>query len=468
MAREKDKAELNNGPVWRDLLKVSAPMSLGILGVLLVGLADAFFLARVGQAELAAVGFIYPVIVTVSAFAIGISAGANAALSQARGRDRREEEVGRLALHATLLGLVVGCAVAILLWQGAGLLFSVLGARGEVLDRIGAYIPWWAASFPVLILTMILNAAYRAAGDGARPATIMVLTAVLNVGLTPLLIFGWGPVPALGMAGAGLSTFAARLIAGLVVLGLATRSGLLSHGGRALSGIGASLRGIARTGLPAAASRAVNPAGMALVTMAVSTLGDAAVAGFGAAARVQAIVLVPFFAIASGLSPVVGQAWGADLAARARAATRIGTWFALVYGLGLAVTLWAFANPIAEAMTASGEAARFTAEFLRIVSWSLGGYGLVLAANAALTARSRATWAMGLSLLRIGAFYVPLAWLGVTWFDYTGVLVAAVVANLLAAWAGLIALRRNALSDTDLPAIAQPAHALTNEERSHG
>ncbi|SDY34415.1 MATE family efflux transporter [Citreimonas salinaria] len=460
--------DLNQGPVWRKLTKVSAPMALGILGVLLVGLADAFFLARVGETELTAVGFVYPVIVAVSAFSVGMSAGANAAFSQTLGHGDGDAAEARLTLHAVGFGLVVGVAIGAVLWLGAPAIFTTLGAGDAVLEAILNYVPWWAASFPILVATMILNASFRAAGDGATPSGIMVMTAVLNIALTPVFVFGVGPIGAMGMMGAGVSTLLARSLALAVAVVLARRQGRLSPGPRPLEGMAASLRAITATGLPAGASRAVNPAGMAAVTMAVATIGDTAVAGFGAASRVQAIALVPFFAVASGLAPVIGQAWGAGRAERAAAAMRVAVWFALGYGLSVALILWIFADAIAGLMTAGQDAAAYTAHYLRIVGWSLGAYGVVLAANAAMTARSSARWALGLSLLRIGALYVPLAWLGVTLFGYAGVLAATVIANALAAWAGLILARHKRVLRTDTAPIAGPANRLWALGDHHG
>ena len=130
------ESALNSGPVWLRLLTVSAPMSVGILSVLSVGLADAFFLARVGEAELAAVGFVYPITVALTAFAIGISAGANAALSQALGAERDARAVARLALHALILGTVIGLILAAALWSRAEALFSMLGAEEAVLHAV--------------------------------------------------------------------------------------------------------------------------------------------------------------------------------------------------------------------------------------------------------------------------------------------------------------------------------------------
>ena len=456
-----DRSEnLTDGRVERQIVRISAPMSLGIFSVLAIGLADAYFLARAGDAALAAVGFVYPVIVAVTAFSVGLSAGANAALSQARGGERNAAAVSRLGLHATLLGLAAGLAIASVFWLAASPLFSALGAKGEVLDNILVYLPWWIASFPVLVVTMILNAAFRAAGDGVTAAAAMVVTAALNIGFTPVLIFGYGPLPAMGMEGAGLGTFLARAIA-LAGLGFLTlKRGMIAPGQQPFEGFSASAREIVGIALPAGLSRAINPAGLAVVTAAVATVGDVAVAGFGAASRIQAIALVPFFALASGLGPVVGQAWGAGDATRARSAMRSAAWFCVAYGGALAIVLTVFAQPIAAVMTAGNDPAPYTEQYLRFVGWSLAGYGLAVSANAAMTARSRAGWAMGLSLVRIGVFYIPLAWLGVLTIGYPGILAAAAVTNVAAFWAALVVTRATKIGPSGARPVRAPAEGL--------
>ncbi|MEL6518075.1 MAG: MATE family efflux transporter [Pseudomonadota bacterium] len=456
------KTDLNDGPVARQLWRVSAPMSLGILSVLAIGLADAYFLARLGGPALTAVGFVYPVIVAVSAFSVGLSAGANTALSQARGGDSDERAVARLALHATALGLAAALVIAGAFWLIAPWLFTLLGAKGAVLENVMAYLPYWIASFPLLVVTMILNAAFRAAGDGVTAAVMMVFTAVLNIALTPALIFGYGPAPEMGMAGAGLATLLARAAAlGLVVV-IALRRGIVAAGANPFDGLIGSAHQIVSVALPSAFSRAINPAGMAAVTAAVAVIGDTAVAGFGAASRVQSIALVPFFALAAGLGPVVGQAWGAGDAARARDAMRVAAIFALAYGAALAVTLITFAGPLAQFMTAAADPAAYTADYLRFVGWSLFGYGTAVAANAALTGRSRAGWAMGLSLTRIGLIYVPFAWLGVMTLGYSGILAAAVATNLVAFWGALVTTRATGIGPTNTALVAAPADLLAS------
>ncbi|APG48958.1 MATE family efflux transporter [Phaeobacter porticola] len=426
------RIDLTQGPVWRALATVSAPMSLGILGVLSVGLADAYFLGQLGEAPLAAVGFIYPVTTAVTSLSIGLSAGANAAISQSVGRGDSEAETNRLAVHAILLGVVIALLVALMFHLGAGALFSLMGAKDDVLKEAQSYAPFWALSFPFLVGMALLNAVFRAHGDGATAAVIMLIAALLNIALDPILIYGLGPIPEMSTAGAALATALARIFTLVVAFIYALRVGAISRPKILLDGIGSSVCEVIRVGLPAAFSNAINPAGMAMVTAAAATLGDTVVAGLGAAQRVQSVALVPLLALSAGIGPVVGQNWGADQNGRARIAVLRSWQFCLCYGLAAAVVLTIFAPQISGFIASDVAAADRAAQYLRIVSWSFLGYGVLVTANAAMNARSKAVWSMGLSLARIFVVYVPLAWLGVWMFGYPGILGAAIAANFAA------------------------------------
>ncbi|EPX79892.1 MATE family efflux transporter [Litoreibacter arenae] len=454
------KRDLTKGPVWIALTAMSAPMSFGIFAVIAIGLADAYFLGKVSATALAAVGFIYPVTIAVTSLSIGLSAGANATLSQAVGRGDADEAVRRLGLHAIGLGLALSVAAALLLWPSYPYLFAAMGAGDDALTEIGEYVPLWALSFPFLVVMMITNAVFRAHGDGATSAAIMVLAAVFGIALNPVLIFGWGPLPELGTLGAALSTFVGRVIAMVTALWIAWRRGMLGVCGNVLDGLLASFRSVLSVGIPAAFSNAINPAGMALVTAAVATVGETAVAGFGAASRIQSFALVPLMALSSGIGPVVGQNWGAEDRARAQTATQQAFLFCVVYGLALAAVLIIFADTLAGWVGSGGEDVAYAASYLRIVGISMFGYGIVVVANAAMNAREKALWSLSLSLGRILVIYLPLAWLGVTIMGYTGILFAAVAANLLGAWGGLVATRSTDLVRIDIPGIKTPLRKL--------
>ncbi len=453
--------DLTNGPVWKELAQLSAPMSFGILAVMSIGLADAYFLGQLGGAPLAAIGYIYPATMTLGSLSIGLSAGANAALSQSIGRGDNVEDTSRLALHAFGLGLVLSVILAGGFLVASDLAFGAMGASDKVATEIGSYMPFWAVSFPFLVIMMLVNAVFRAHGDGTTSAMIMVLAAVINIGLDPILIFGFGPLPELGTQGAAIASAIGRGLAAAVAVTYAYQKGMLVPGCDPTRDVGPSVVQITQVGGPAALSNAINPMGMALVTAAVATLGDAAVGGFGAATRVQSVALVVLLALSAGIGPVVGQNWGAGKEERARKAVWQAWMFCVGYGAVVAVVLSVFAEQIAGFISSDADAANFTRQYLQIVGPSLFGYGILVTANAAMNSRSKAFHSMGLSLTRIFLVYLPLAWVGVIAFGYSGILAAAVAANLFAVYGALITGRATGLLATESAFVARPARYLS-------
>lgn len=454
------RRDLTDGPVWKALAHVSAPMSFGILAVMSVGLADAYFLGQLGETPLAAIGFIFPVTAAFASLAIGLSAGANALVSQSLGRGDDKSTTARYALHAFGLGILLASLIALLVWMMHGWLFTAMGASTTVLNEISLYIPFWSLSFPLLAAMMIVNAVFRAHGSGSLSAMIMVLAAVINIILDPLLIFGWGPVPSLGTEGAAIASAIGRGTAAIVAIGYAVHAGYLDFRAGIRKDLRQSLSQLISISAPAAFSNAINPAGMALVTAAVATLGDAAVAGFGAATRVQSLAVVAMLALSAGIGPVVGQNWGADQKPRARKALKLSWLFCFVYGAAIGLVLALLADPIADTIASDANAASYTASYLRIVGWSLFGYGVVIVTNAAMNARSKAVHSMSLSLGRIFVLYLPLAWAGVTAFGYVGILVAAIVANVVSAIAAVIVAQSVGLSASNNSLVTRTARRI--------
>ncbi|SIS56517.1 putative efflux protein, MATE family [Roseivivax lentus] len=437
------KLDLNDKSVPRALWQVSAPMAIGILGVLSVGLADSYFLARAGEDELAAIGFIYPVIVAITSLSIGLSAGTSAVVSQALGANGGDDSASaRLALHALIVAASAATLVAGLLYVAASWLFGLMGAEGAVLDGILAYMPWWCAGFPFIVAGQSLNAVFRAGGEARIAASVMMSQAIINIVLDPILIFGFGPVPALGIEGAGIATATARILAFLGCLAFAIRTARLDISNCSLTGFGTSAWRIVKVGGPASLSNAINPAGMAAVTAAVAIIGASAVGGFGAATRVQNLLFVPMLALSAGIGPVVGQAWGAGDKARARETVRLTFLLCLGYGIAVSALLWLTAGPIARVMTNGLQAVPYAEQYLRWVSVSFFGYGILVTANAAMNAREKPLFSLSLSLGRIGLLYVPLAWVGAYTLGYSGILAAAVAANLGAVLGAIVLCRR--------------------------
>jgi len=421
---------LYEGSIATHLIALSLPMVWGILAVLAFNLADTFFVARLGTAPLAALSFTFPVVMTVFSLAIGLGIGAASVISRTVGRGD-QTAVRRLTTDSLWLSIAI-----VLLFMAAGLatiepLFTLLGAGPQTLPLIADYMQIWYLGVPFVIVPMIANNAMRACGNARLPSAIMVGSAALNLVLDPVLIFGIGPIPALGITGAAIASLIAHF-AGFVlaVVALHFHMQLIDWRWPCFRSLLDSGRRMAVIAVPAAATNMVNPIAVAVVTAVVAWFGPAAVAGFGVATRVEAIAVVPLLALTAGLGPLVGQNWGAEDGVRVQAALRISALLCLAWGVLIAAVLFVLAPQVVALFDADGTTRDAAVTYLRLVPPSFAAYGVLICVNAAFNAVGRPIMATGLMLARTFGLFVPLAFLGGWLYGLPAVFAAATVANL--------------------------------------
>jgi Na+-driven multidrug efflux pump len=280
---------------------------------------------------------------------------------------------------------------------------------------------------------MLSNAMVRANGDSKRPSLIMIGDAAMNVVLTPLLVFGVGPLPALGIEGAALGTLIARCLASMAALHLVVRGeGLVEicvPDRRAFAG---SARRILAIGVPAAVGNASNPAGMAVATALIAVLGSQTVAGFGVATRLEAFAILPMLALSSAIGPMTGQNLGADRVDRARRALVVAYLLCAGWSIVLAGAFALFGTALAGVFASEQAVAEEAAQYLHIVPISLWGYGVAIVAAGGFNGLGKPLTALGYSLTRILLFYVPLVWIASRIDGSRTVYLAVAIANALA------------------------------------
>jgi len=436
-------ARLDTGSIPRHLIALSLPMVWGILAMIAYNVADTFFVAQLGTAPLAALSFTFPVVMTIFSLALGLGIGTASVISRTVGRGDHEE-VRRLTTDSLWLSMGV-----VLLFMLAGLatiepLFALLGAGEQTLPLIVDYMQIWYLGAPFIIVPMIANNAMRACGNARLPSTIMIGSAALNFVLDPIFIFGFGPVPALGIQGAAIASLIARFV-GLVLALVALHRvmGLIVWSWPTWRQLADSGRRVAVIALPAAATNMVNPIAVAVVTAVVAWYGPAAVAGFGVATRIEAISIVPLLALTAGLGPFIGQNWGASDAERVRGAMRIAALFCLGWGAAVAVVLFFAAPWIVSLFNAQAATSDTAVIYLRLVPATFAAYGVLICVNAAFNAVGRPIIATALMLGRTFAVFVPLAALAGWWVGLWAVFAAAAIANiLLGVTAYIVAQRR--------------------------
>ncbi|MFD0916497.1 MATE family efflux transporter [Pseudahrensia aquimaris] len=427
-----DSRDLTTGPVWRSLLIIAGPMVFGILAAISVSVVDTYYVGKLGTAPLAALSFIAPASLTITSLAIGLSAGASSVVARAIGSSDTSE-AKRLSTDSLGLALVVVVLITVTGYLTIKPLFSLLGAEGDVLDMIVRYMQIWYLSMPFLIIPMVANAIVRAVGNSFWPSAIMVASAIINIAITPAFIFGWGPIPALNIEGAAWGTLIARVFTLFLGLWLIVyREEMVAFAKPTIEELVKSWRQVLSIGLPAAFGNATNPLGITVVTGIVAIYGEAVVAGFGVATRIESLAVIPMLALSSAIGPVAGQNWGAAKVERVRSALKIS--FAVCFGwaLLLAVVFQFFAESVIGLFSSDPEVMRAAASYLHIVPLSVWGYGWVIVAAGGYNSLGKPFTGLGMYLTRTALFYIPLSYAASLLSGSQSVFSAIAIANTIA------------------------------------
>ena len=327
-----NQAKLIEGNIPGQLVRLTLPMFVGILGMISFNLIDTFFVGRLGAKELAAMSFTFPVVMIIGSISMGLGIGASSVISRAIGEGAHRKVV-RLTTDGLLLALLT-----VIVFVTAGLftlepLFTALGADAELLPLIESYMKIWYLGVPFVIIPMVGNNAIRATGDTKTPSAIMFVAIVVNSVLDPLLIFGIGPFPRMELEGAALATVIARAVTLIVAFWvLWKREKMLSLAIPKITQVFNSWKKILYVGVSAAGTNLIIPISIGIITRLVSAHGNEAVAGFGVASRIEAFSLTIMMALGSVMAPFAGQNLGAGKIGRIRTALKLGRGFSMVWG----------------------------------------------------------------------------------------------------------------------------------------
>ena len=385
-----EMAKLTRGSIRGNLVTQTTPMIVGVAAVMSIGLVDAYYIGQLGSTELAAIAFIFPISVALTSMAVGVMVGINSVVARALGEGDNAKAARRANL-GIVFAIALGVAMGLALFALLDPLFSLMNADARTSPFIRAYMQPFALGIPLLMTIMGFNGVLRGQGEAKRTSYISVCYAAANWVLDPILITGAFGFEGFGIAGAAYATLAGWAMA--IVLGLwLIRSTALPFKPLLIrqSAIIEPMVAILRVAGPAALSNSINPIGLAVLTALVAVEGQAAVAGFGAAGRLQSFAVVPLLALSGSIGAIVGQNWGAGQTDRARRAVALAGGFCVLYGLGVAVLLFAFGERFASLFSDDPAVIAQFAAYLAIAVWGYAGFGLLITGNGILNAMDRA------------------------------------------------------------------------------
>ena len=433
---EPGKAKLTEGSVGRHLVDMTVPVLLGITTMMGQAFIDAWFLGRVGDRALAAHAFSFPILMIVTSVAIGLGAGTSSVVARAigAGNPRRAR---RLATDSLLLSFLVTAVVAFIGVLTIEPLFRLLGAPEDMIPLIRGFMIILYAGVPFIVVGMVGMASMRATGDTRLPSKLMIIGSILNVALDPIFIFGFGPVPAMGLNGAAMAALLAR---GAIMIGalylLHGRMAMVSFNRPDPGELKQSWRDILHVGIPAAGTNAIVPVAAAIITAMIARYGADAVAGFGVASRIESLVLVMYYALSAVIGPFVGQNLAAGKEDRILLALRLCTVFCIGSGLVVALLLALLAGFLPTLFSDSEVVIETTKLFLWIAPVGYGMYGMVMVMNASFNGLGKPMPGVVISLMRTIVIYVPLAAVANAAFGVAGIFGAYAVANIVTGIAG--------------------------------
>jgi putative MATE family efflux protein len=424
--------DLTKGSLHRAIWYLAPAMMLemGVLNVAQV--LDAYWVGRLGSAALAAVTICTTVRWVLNSMANGLGIGGMAVVARRIGA-RDEEAAGQAAGQTILLGFG-----ASLLLSGLGLalarpLLILLGAGAEVLPLGLAYLQVALIGISTLVLSFVINSMLRGAGEARWSMRVLILSTVTTVLLEPVLIFGLGPLPPLGVVGSAWAFvlgYAAGLILQVVIL-VQGRARIRIHL-RHLRPDLPLMAQIVRIALPSTVQMTLRSSSRLAILALVGLYGTFAMAGYGVANRLLLIALIPCFGLGNTASTLVGQ----NLGARQPERSEQSAWWVSAYAAGYmavaAAMLTLFAPSLIALFDPTPQVVAFGAEYVAIVAWSevASAVGVVLARG--FDGAGNTMPAMSINLLSLWGVEVLLAWAlsrGLGW-GVTGVCWGRTLANL--------------------------------------
>lgn len=431
--------DYTEGPLGRAIFLLAVPMVLETVMESVFAVVDVFFVSRLGADAVATVGLTESMMILVYSLAMGLGIGATATVARRIG-ERDAEGAAHAAAQALLLGLLVSMVLGILGVVLAPTLLRMMGGSPAVIAN-AAFMQVMLGGNATVLLLFLINAIFRGAGDAAIAMRVLWLANWINIVLGPLLIFGIGPFPELGVVGAAVATNIGRGTGALYAISRLFRPGARVHVARRHFAFDPKLMWqMIRLSGSGTFQILIGTASWIGLIRVISSFGSAALAGYTIGMRVIIFALLPSWGLSNAAATMVGQALGAKKPDRAERAVWLAARYNLVF-LGIVGLLFVLlARAIVSLFTAEVAVASYAVDCLRIVAlgFLFYAYGMVITSS---FNGAGDTWTpTWLNLVVFWLWEIPLAYALAVVLDMgpRGVFVAITVAYstlaVLSAW----------------------------------
>lgn len=433
-------ADYTRIPLKRAVLLLAVPMMLELVLESAFAVVDIFFVAKLGSSAVATVGLTETYLFLLYSIAMGLAMAVTAIVARRVG-EQRGEDAALSAVQAIAVAVLVSLpfAAAGIVW--AQDLLRLMGADAWSIEHGYRYTQWMLGGNAIILLLFVINAIFRGAGDAAAAMRVLWVANALNIVLDPILIFGLGPIPALGIEGAAIATNLGRGAGVLMQLWILVRgSEHLRIRRTSLRWHGATLVQIVRTSLGGIGQMIVAMTAWIFLMRILASISTDAVAGATITLRIVMFTLMPAWGMSNAAATLVGQNLGAGEPGRAEAAVwRIG-WMNMAFTLAVSVVFFVLHDELIAVFTDDKAVIAIGGEWLSILSYSYFVYGWWMVSVQAFNGAGDTATPTWINLVFFWLIQIPLAWalaLPMGWAHsgvFWGVFVSETAVGLFTLW----------------------------------
>ncbi|MBS3815890.1 MAG: MATE family efflux transporter [Hadesarchaea archaeon] len=433
MLKGKEDLDLINGRIGKSLLHLSIPIVILNLMRTVYNLIDAFWVGKLGTDPLAAIGFGFPLVLVFISVGIGISVAGSVLVAQYEG-SQNKKMTNYSASQVLSFNLIVSVILTIAGFLLAGFLLELYGASDSVFNLAFDYLRTIILGIPFIFGFGAFIAFMRGYGDTKTPMLLMIFSIVLNLILDPILIFGWGPFPALGIVGAAVATVFSRGVAfaiGIAIL-LSGAKGIKVTLSKMIPDFNFYER-IVRLGGPALLGTTGRIISINVIVAIVGRFAAIFMAGYTVGIRIISAIFLSAIAIGRGVTTISGQNLGASEFDRAESVASTGAKYTFFLYTLLGIIIFLLAEPIMSIFTGDPKAISIGGEFLRYSALSLGFIGITQSLAGGIRGAGKTHIAALILLIPLAFVRVPLAFILSRFLGPTGIWIAFPISNIAGA-----------------------------------
>lgn len=405
-----EEHDFTQGSIKRAVFILSVPMVAEMLMESVFAIADIFFVAKLGADAIATVGLTESVMTIVYAIAVGISVAATAIVSRRVG-EKKNRKASHSAYQAILTGTVISIIITIL-----GIVFTedilrLMNASEAVVNDYSVYMKIIFAGNIVVMLLFVNNAIFRSAGNPILSMKVLVVANIINLILDPLLIFGLGPIPAMGIKGAAIATTIGRGIAVLYQFYIfISGKGKIRFDGISLLPDFKLIKQVLVLSWGSIFQNLVATSSWIILVRFVAVYGSEVLAGYTIALRIIMFSLLPAWGISNAASTLVGQNLGAGDPLRAEKSAWMASRVNMVFMGVISFFLVVWPSQFIGLLTPDTHIIPLGTDSLRIMSIGLIMYGLGMVMVNSLNGAGDTQTPFKINVFSFWMLEIPLAW----------------------------------------------------------